>query len=102
MFLEPGRGPGSGEAPGAGLAQEKMLLPLGSSGSAAHLGPEPEGEGRCGEDVVSGPNIPLSVRINDWDIGPVWFWRNHRDPDINPIWGGTEVGGASFLKADLE
>lgn len=43
VLLEPGRG--SGEAQGAGLGQEKMLLPLGSS---AHLGPEPEGRGEVG------------------------------------------------------
>lgn len=83
VLLEPGRG---SERPRCWPGQEKMLLPLGSSGSAAHLGPEP-GVRRVGGDVVSGPSIPLSVRVNDWDIGPVWLWRNHRDPDVNPSEG---------------
>lgn len=100
MLLESGRG--SGEAPGAGPGQEKRLLPLEAQEAQPIWGLSQRGERRWGEGVVSGPNIPLSVRINDWDIGPVWLWRNHRDPDINPIWGGTEVGAASLLKADLE
>lgn len=100
VLLESGRG--SGEAQGAGPGQEKMLLPLEAQEAQPIRGLSQRGERRWGKDVVSDPNIPLSVRISDWDSGPVWLWRNHRDPDRNPIWGGTEVGAASLLKADLE
>lgn len=90
LWRGPGAGPRGENAPSTGKLRKRT-----------HLGPEPGGEGG-GRGCGFRPSIPLSVRINDWDIGPVWLWRNHRDPDVNPIRGGTEVGAASLLKADLE
>lgn len=90
LWRGPGAGPRGENAPSTRKLRKRT-----------HLGPEPGGEGG-GRGCGFRPSIPLSVRINDWDIGPVWLWRNHRDPDVNPIRGGTEVGAASLLKADLE
>lgn len=59
---------GSGCRHGPGKGQKKM--PLGSSGGAVHLGPEPEGCEKRGKGSYFIP--PITNQRNDWGIGPVW------------------------------
>lgn len=79
-----------------------MHLPLGSSGGAVLLGPEPKG---CGEDRrgkwFQAPTYPSVLEEMTGILDLFGLRRNRRDPDINSIWGGTEVGAASLLNVDL-
>lgn len=52
--------------------------------------------------MVSDTNIPLLAFEEITGIlGLFGLRRNHRDPDINPIGGGTEVHVAPLLKVDI-
>lgn len=86
VWRGPGAGPRGENAPSTRKLRKRT-----------HLGPEPGGEGG-GRGCGFRPSIPLSVRINDWDIGPVWLWRNQRPrckshPGRHRSWGSFSSEG---------
>lgn len=50
--------------------------------------------------MVQTPTYPSALEEKTGILDLFGLRRNRRDPDINSIWGGTEVGAASLLKVD--
>lgn len=80
-----GRGPGCRQGPGENAPATRKLRRSSPSRVCAR-GVRGSGE----RDVVSGPTYPSALGVTGI-LDLFGLWRNHRDPDINPIWEAQEL-----------